>query len=253
MTRVARHGILRAEMGVHKMNRIGAMFVIALLLPAAAFAQAAISGEVRDASGGVLPGVTVEAASPALIEKVRSTVTNDTGQYRIENLRPGTYTVTFSLGGFSTVKRDGVELQGSFSATINLEMRVGEIAETLTVTGESPIVDIQNTTQQRVLGHEIIDVIPTGRSDKNLATLIPGVSLGGAISQDVGGTQDQVSSQLVVHGSRGTDQRLTQNGVSLGITANGANTLIVATNLSAYQEVTIDTGAVSAELPTGIA
>ena len=119
------------------------------------------------------------------------------------------------------------------------------------MTGESPIVDVQNTTQQRVLSHEIIDAIPTGRSDKNLATLIPGVSIAGGISQDVGGTQDQVSSQLTVHGSRGTDQRLTQNGVSLGITANGANTLIVATNLSAYQEMTIDTGAVSAELATG--
>ena len=225
--------------------------LLAILMPALAFAQASITGVVRDTSGAVLPGVTVEAASPALIEKVRSSVTNDTGQYRIENLRPGTYAVTFTLGGFSTVKRDGVELQGSFSATINIDMRVGEISETVTVTGESPIVDVQNTTQQRVLSHEIIDAIPTGRSDKNLATLIPGVSIAGAISQDVGGTRDQVSSQLVVHGSRGTDQRLTQNGVSLGITANGANTLIVATNLSAYQELTIDTGAVSAELPTG--
>ena len=228
-----------------------AVALVAILMPAVAYAQASITGVVRDTSGAVLPGVTVEAASPALIEKVRSSVTNDTGQFRIENLRPGAYSVTFTLGGFSTVRRDGVELQGSFSASINIEMRVGEIAETVTVTGESPIVDIQNTTQQRVLSHEIIDAIPTGRSDKNLATLIPGVSIAGGISQDVGGTQDQVSSQLVVHGSRGTDQRLTQNGVSLGITANGANTLIVATNLSAYQEVTIDTGAVSAELPTG--
>ena len=224
---------------------------VVCLMPATALAQASITGIVRDSSGAVLPGVTVEAASPALIERVRSTVTNDTGQYRIENLRPGAYSVTFTLGGFSTVKRDGVELQGSFSATVNIDMRVGEIAETVTVTGESPIVDVQNTTRQRVLSHEVIDVLPTGRSDKNLATLIPGVSIAGAISQDVGGTQDQVSSQLTVHGSRGTDQRLTQNGVSLGITANGANTLIVATNLSAYAEVTIDTGAVSAELPTG--
>ena len=232
-------------------GRIVAVALIAIVMPALAFAQASITGVVRDTSGAVLPGVSVEAASPALIEKVRSTVTNDTGQYRIENLRPGTYEITFTLAGFSSVKRDSIELQGSFSATINADMRVGEIAETVTVTGESPIVDVQNATQQRVLSHEVIDAIPTGRSDKNLATLIPGVSIAGAISQDVGGTQDQVSSQLVVHGSRGTDQRLTQNGVSLGITANGANTLIVATNLSAYQEMTIDTGAVSAELPTG--
>jgi hypothetical protein len=232
-------------------EQIVAVALMAILMPALVFAQASITGVVRDTSGAVLPGVNVEATSPALIEKVRSTVTNDTGQYRIENLRPGTYEVTFALAGFSTVRRDAIELQGSFSATINADMRVGEIAETVTVTGESPIVDVQNTTQQRVLSHEVIDAIPTGRSDKNLATLIPGVSIAGGISQDVGGTQDQVSSQLVVHGSRGTDQRLTQNGVSLGITANGANTLIVATNLSAYQEMTIDTGAVSAELPTG--
>jgi hypothetical protein len=190
-----------------------ALALITILMPALAYAQASITGVVRDTSGAVLPGVTVEASSPALIEKVRSTVTNDTGQYRLENLRPGTYSVTFSLGGFSTIRRDGVELQGSFSATISVDMRVGEIAETVMVSGESPIVDVQNTTQQRVLSHEIIDAIPTGRSDKNLATLIPGVSIAGAISQDVGGTQDQVSSQLIVHGSRGTDQRLTQNGV----------------------------------------
>ena len=238
-------------MNARSFARLAGVALIAALMPAQAFAQASITGVVRDTSGAVLPGVTVEAASPALIEKVRSSVTNDTGQFRIENLRPGIYSVTFTLGGFSSVKRDGVELQGSFSATINADLRVGEISETVTVTGESPIVDVQNTTQQRVLSHEIIDAIPTGRSDKNLATLIPGVSIAGGISQDVGGTQDQVSSQLTVHGSRGTDQRLTQNGVSLGITANGANTLIVATNLSAYQEVTIDTGAVSAELATG--
>ena len=228
-----------------------ALGVLVVLMPAMAFGQASLTGIVRDASGAVLPGVTVEAASPALIEKVRTTVTNDTGQYRIENLTPGTYSVSFTLAGFSTVKREGIELQGSFSATINADMRVGAVEETITVTGESPIVDVQNTTQQRVLSHDVIDIIPTGRSDKTLATLIPGVSIGGAISQDVGGTQDQVSSQLTVHGSRGVDQRLTQNGVSLGITANGANTLIVATNLSAYQEVAIDTGAVSAELSTG--
>src|SRR5512132_2548102 len=161
-----------------------AVGVISVLLPGAVFAQASLTGVVRDASGAVLPGGTVEAASPMLIEKVRTTVTNDTGQYRIENLKPGTYAVTFSLAGFSTVIREGIELQGSFSATINADLRVGTVTETITVTGESPIVDVQNTTQQRVLSHEVIDVIPSGRSDKTLATLIPGVSIAGAISQD---------------------------------------------------------------------
>src|SRR5687767_11978160 len=115
----------KREMGVQKMNRIGTMFVIALLLPAAAFAQAAISGVVRDASGAVLPGVTVEATSPALIEKVRSTVTDGTGQYVIENLRPGEYTVTFTLPGFSVVRREGVALQGTFNARINADLQIG--------------------------------------------------------------------------------------------------------------------------------
>ena len=223
-----------------------------VVVPAMAYAQASITGVVRDASGGVLPGVTVEAASPALLEKVRTTVSDGSGQYRIENLRPGAYTVTFTLAGFSTFRREGLELTGSFVATVNAELRVGALQETITVTAETPIVDVQSTMRQRVLDHEVIDVIPTGRTDKNLAALIPGVYMAGAtISQDVGGTQDQVSTQMTVHGSRGGDQRLTQNGVSLGITANGANTLIVATNLGAYQEVTVDTGAVSAEMSTG--
>jgi hypothetical protein len=233
------------------LSKIVPLVALAAVLPSAAFGQASVTGVVRDASGGVLPGVTVEASSPALLEKVRASVTDGTGQYRIENLRPGPYTLTFVLPGFSTVKHEGLELTGSFTATVNVELRVGALEETITVTADTPIVDVQSTTRQRVLDHEVMDAIPTGRSDKNLAMLIPGVNIAGAISQDVGGTQDQVSSQLTVHGTRGGDQRLTQNGVSLGITANGANTLIVAVNLSAYQEVTIDTGAVSAEMPTG--
>src|SRR5580765_2692449 len=112
-----------------------------ILIPWAASAQAVIAGTVRDSSGAVLPGATVEAASPALIEKVRSAATDGTGQYRIENLRPGTYVVTFTLSGFSTVKREGIELTGSFTATVNAELKVGSVAETITVTGETPVVD----------------------------------------------------------------------------------------------------------------
>src|SRR6187551_2041294 len=156
-----------------------------VLIPAAAFAQATIAGVVRDSSGAVLPGVTVEAASPALIEKVRSVVTDAAGQYRIEALRPGAYTVTFSLTGFSSVRREGVELAGTFVATVNAEMRVGALEETITVTGESPVVDVQSTTQQRVLGKEVIDAIPSGRLANSLASLIPGVQTN---LQDVGGT-----------------------------------------------------------------
>src|ERR687892_740516 len=142
-----------------------ACFALILLVfaPASAQAQATIAGQVKDSSGAVLPGVTVEAASPALIEKVRSVVTDGTGQYRIVDLRPGSYTVTFTLPGFNTVKREGVELTGTFTAAIDAEMRVGALEETITVTGESPIVDVQSATKQRVIDREVIDSIPTSR------------------------------------------------------------------------------------------
>src|SRR4249919_2898273 len=121
------------------------------ILPASALAQATLAGVVKDASGAVLPGVTVEAASPALIEKTRTALTDGTGQFRITELLPGSYTVTFTLTGFSTVKREGIELNGSFIATLNVDMKVGNVAETVTVTGETPIVDVQATTRQTVI------------------------------------------------------------------------------------------------------
>ena len=123
-----------------------------IIIPSAAYAQGSIAGIVKDASGAVLPGVTVEASSPALIEKTRSVVTDGTGQYKIVDLRPGTYMVTFSLAGFSVVKREGIELTAAFTATVNAELRVGAVEETLTVTGEPPIVDIQSTTRATSLG-----------------------------------------------------------------------------------------------------
>ena len=146
------------------------------LAPAAAFAQASIEGVARDSSGAVLPGVTVEASSPALIEKVRSVVTDGTGQYQIIDLRPGTYAITFSLPGFNTFKREGIELTGAFAATINADLRVGELNETITVTGESPVVDVQNARQQTVLGAEVMNTIPTGRTQFGNAVLVPGIN-----------------------------------------------------------------------------
>ena len=120
-------------------------------VPALAAAQTVsgeIRGTVRDSSGGVLPGVTVEASSPVLIEKARTVVSSGTGQYAIEDLRPGTYTVTFSLSGFTTVKREGIQLAGSFIATINADLRVGGVAETIVVSGEAPIVDVTSARNE---------------------------------------------------------------------------------------------------------
>ena len=144
------------------------------LTPATAYAQATIAGIVRDTSGAVLPGVTVEASSPALIEKVRSVVTDDTGQFQIVNLVPGTYSVTFTLPGFNAVTRTGVELSGSFAAKIDAEMRVGAVEETITVTGETPIVDVQNTRRQRVIDRETIDNIPDQPDGLRLGRADPG-------------------------------------------------------------------------------
>src|SRR5436309_14062877 len=164
-------------------SRAASSLLVLLLLPAAAHAQAAITGVARDASGGVLPGVTVEAASPVLIEKVRSVVTDGTGQFRIVNLLPGSYSVTFSLPGFSTVKREGIELTGTFVATVNGEMKVGALEETITVTGETPIVDVQSAKTQQTVSKEILAAIPSSRTALGIQSLIPGLSQ----SSDAGG------------------------------------------------------------------
>jgi hypothetical protein len=148
-----------------------------LLLPSSVFAQATLTGTVRDASGGILPGVTVEAASPVLIEKVRTAVTDDTGQYRIVDLRPGTYTVTYALPGFTTVKRDGVQLAGTQVVTIPIELTVGGVQETITVTGDTPVVDVQTARREVVLDSEAIQRIPAARAAGALLNATPGVSV----------------------------------------------------------------------------
>src|SRR5437867_3876935 len=146
-----------------------------LLTRTVASAQAVIAGVVKDSSGAVLPGVGVDATSPALIEKVRTAVTDGTGQYRIEDLRPGTYTVSFALQGFSTFRREGIELTGSFTATINVDLRVGTLAETITVTGETPIVDVQNARRELTLNNDVLKAIPSVRSYNAVVLLVPGV------------------------------------------------------------------------------
>src|SRR5262249_52474566 len=135
-----------------------------LLLPAVAFAQGSITGSVKDASGAVLPGVTVEASSDALIEKVRSATTDGAGVYRIVDLRPGTYTVTVALQGFQTVRREGIILTGSVTLTIPIELKVGEIQETVTVSSASPIVDVQNTRRETVINASSIETLPATRA-----------------------------------------------------------------------------------------
>src|SRR6266436_7827335 len=147
-------------MRVRSLLLILSTFVLCDPMMMYAQAGAALTGVVTDSSGAVLPGVTVEARSPVLIEQVRSVVTDESGRYRIVDLRPGTYSVTFALPGFVTVSREGLELSGTFIATVNAELRVGGVQETVTVTGETPVVDTQSTKTQETLLGEVINSIP---------------------------------------------------------------------------------------------
>jgi hypothetical protein len=202
------------EIAMRTIASAGLVAMAALLfVPSLASGQTSgsgIAGVVKDATGAVLPGVTVEAASPALIEKVRTVVTDGQGQYKVIDLVPGSYTVTFSLTGFATVKRDGIELPASFTATVNADLRVGDIAETLTVSGQVPTVDVQNVVQQNVMSRDVLDAVPDGsKAVISIGVLIPGVITN---NQDVGGTA-YTSSQIAIHGGRQTEQQLLYDGM----------------------------------------
>ena len=233
--------------------RTGGVVLVLALLPALAFAQASITGTVKDSSGAVLPGVTVEASSPALLEKVRVATTDGNGRFTITELRPGPYKVTFTLAGFNTAIRDGITLSGAFTSTVDGEMRVGALEETITVTGEAPIVDVQSTTRQRVMDQEAISTLPTGRNMFNLGVLVPGVSIstGGLASQDVGGALGPETRALAAHGGRTEDQRFMMNGVSLSSMIGGGWGGGAIPNATGVQEIVFDTASVNADLPTG--
>lgn len=232
-----------------------ALLASVVFAPSRASAQqnGAIAGLVTDTTGSILPGVTVEVASPQLIERVRSTVTDGTGQYRFVDLRPGTYSVTFTLPGFSTVRREGIELTVGFTATVNAEMRIGAVEETITVTGSSPVVDIQNVNQIRVITRDVLENIPTGRGYANYATLIPGVVMSNSslnISQDVGGGTGYNFAFAVIHGGKAMDMQVMVNGMSVtSLTGTGGT----RTNWSdgTAQEYGLQLSAHSAEIPYG--
>src|SRR5713101_6447216 len=174
-----------------------AAFAVLVGVPTVARAQSAIAGIVRDTSGAVLPGVTVEAASDVLIEKTRSVVTGSAGQYTIVDLRPGVYSVTFSLTGFQTLKREGVDLPTNFTSTINADLKVGSLQESVTVTGQSPVVDVQSAASRTVLSRDTLDSIPTGRTIQSVGQLVVGVTLN---VPDVGGSRAMQQTYMSVHG-----------------------------------------------------
>jgi hypothetical protein len=215
--------------------RVAVAFVA--LAPAAAFAQSGIAGIVKDTSGAVLPGVSVEAASPALIEKVRAVVTDAQGAYRILDLRPGTYDITFTLPGFSTVKREALQLPDAFTATVNADLRVGSLEETITVTGESPLVDVQNVQQRQVLDSAMVDALPSMRFVHGYAMLLPNVS--GVAFTSTSAQQ----RKYFTHGGKAADSVVSIDGFSTNkVPGFGSNSSFFM-NSALVQEMTVATSA----------
>jgi hypothetical protein len=167
-------------------------------------ASSSITGTVKDSQGGVLPGVTVEVSSPRLIEGTRTATTDGSGLYRIIDLGPGVYAVTFSLTGFRTSKREGIELTGDFTATVNAEMSVGAVEETIVVSGSAPIVDVSGTTDRTAMTRQILDTVPSARDTSALAVLIPGVNYSSSGGSDVGGSNGITKQYVRYKGSTDT-------------------------------------------------
>jgi len=213
----------------------------------AAIAQSSIAGVVKDASGAVLPGVTVEASSTALIEKTRTAVTDAQGAYKIVDLRPGIYALTFSLGGFNTFKRDGIDLPSSFVATINAEMKVGTISETVVVTGESPVVDVQSNTRAANLTRDILDSVPNAHTLQSVGQLVVGVTL---TAPDVGGSQAMQQTYFTVHGAGAGQTSVLMDGMIInGLQGDGAIQSYL--NDAGSREMVYQTGGGAADSATG--
>src|SRR5437762_181132 len=220
--------------------------VCVVVLPAAALAQSQFNGQVKDESGAVLPGVTVEASSPALIERSKSAVTDSNGRYTILDLRQGTYKITFSLTGFSTIVRDGVELPANFVSTINAEMKVGALEETITVSGQTPLVDVTQAARTQVITRDIIDTLPTTRNIQSIGQLVPGVRMG---NPDVGGTQQTEQTRPRLHGIAANNTVNYVDGMNVNSQEVSQSQAYLNDALNA--EVSVVTAAQPAEIQSG--
>src|SRR5688572_16939515 len=216
-------------------TRLVLLLFASIVIPVAAQAQATIAGTVRDASGAVLPGVSVEASSPTLIEKVRTAVTDGTGQYRLINLPPGSYTLTMSLQGFTTVRREGLELTASAVTTIDVEMRLGSVEETITVTGATPIVDVQSANRGVTLTSDVVNQLPSTRGYNALVQLIPSITSSTSNQVQITPTIQFFSS----HGGRTNEGRVLLDGLQVGAAVNGAGTGLYMPDTASAQEVSV--------------
>ena len=224
-----------------------------LLAPGLASAQS-IGGTVTDTTGSVLPGVTVEVRSPAIIEQVRTAVTDGRGQYLVIALEPGTFSVRYTLAGFGVIVREGIELSTGFTATVDIQLSVGSVEETVTVTGASPVVDIQNVAQRHVVDREVIDSVPTGKSFQAYALLVPGMGgskpFGTTLNQDAGGITAQSYQSLGIHGGTNEDMETSINGMEVSeASTRGQHYGLIADGN--YEEISIEYSAHSAEVETG--
>src|SRR5262245_10525261 len=238
--------------------RASLLAVVAVLLAVGARAQTvstgAIQGVVHDATGSVLPGVSVEIASPALIEKTRVSLTDGQGNYKVTELPPGTYTVMFTLQGFNTVKREGILLNAGFTATVNAELRVGAVEETVVVTGASPVVDVQNVRSQQVMTAAVLDVLPSSSRDTStIVGLTIGAVSGTAGRNDVGGDKTEMSNGIAIHGGRPNEARMNFDAMNTSAfySDGGGNGRVWKFNMMAVQESVIDTGANGLDSETG--
>jgi hypothetical protein len=235
-------------------TRVTLTLGLMLGLPLAVFAQGAIGGSVKDSTGAVLPGVTVEASSDALIERTRTATTDAAGQYQIVNLRPGTYVVTFTLAGFNSLKREGLILTGSVTLPVSVELSVGAVEETLTVSGASPVIDIQNTRQQAVLTREVLDVIPRARNAQNTGMLLPGMVADGSangVTHDVGGSSGENQVVLSIHGSQNNDQTLQMDGFPVHVYDASTSMSGIQYSDAQVQEFNFEFSSISAETGAG--
>lgn len=227
--------------------RVRTLLVVALaLLPGVAAAQSTISGVVTDTSGAILPGVTVEASSPALIEKTRSVITDAQGRFSIVDIRPGVYSVRFELQGFSTISRDGIEVSANVTVPVNAELRVGSVEETIIVTGATPMVDVQQAAARQVLDREQLDALPTARSFLSTGVVVPTAKIN---RPDMGGIQVGQASYLSARGRTSNDNAVEVDGIdariSNGISQSGYN------NFAMVQDVTYQTSALSPDSAGG--
>jgi hypothetical protein len=223
-----------------------------MLLPKSVHAQATIAGVIRDASAAVLPGVTVEASSPALIEKNRTVVSDGTGQYRITDLPPGTYSVSFSLTGFSTVKREDVIVSGSGVITINADMRVGALEETLTVTGQSPIVDTQSIRREVVLNNETLSTLPATRGYGSALAAVPALSSGGVAGANAqAAPTTPTMTFFTAHGGPSGEGRVMTNGLTVAAPFGGGGVSDVTYDSANAEEMQVLVSGGLGEAETG--